>query len=322
MTRSMTAASAIALGITLVTNALAETRPAIPQLPRTTIHVGGGPDWMTTGGNALWIGNIDLKEVERVDASSNRLTVRISVGGVPCSGIAYGFASVWVPICEHRQGKRLVRIDATTNRVAATLQIVPAHSEGGITTSPDSVWMATGDGVLARTDPATGAIRQRIRVASGSQNPVYADGTVWITSSDKNLLTAVDARSGRTLARIAIPGKPHFLAAGGGAVWTIDQGSGSVTKVDSQSKRVVATVRANIPGEGGTVAVGSGLVWATVYRTPLTKIDAATAALVKQWYGAGGDALTFGYGSLWLAYHQAGIVWRIDPRVTGSALAR
>jgi virginiamycin B lyase len=305
--------------VALTANAGATVRPEIAQLPRTTVTVGGGPDWMTTGGNAVWIGNIDLQEVERVDATTNTVIARIKVSGVPCSGISYGFASVWVPICEHRQGRRLVRIDARTNRVSATLQIVPADSEGGIATSLDSVWIAIGTGVLARIDPATNSIRQRISVASGSQNPVYADGKIWITSSDRDILTAVDAYSGRTVARIAIPAQPHFLTAGAGAVWTIDQGSGSITKVDARSKRVVATIRAKIPGSGGTVALGAGFIWATIYGTPLTKIDATTNVLLKQWYGPGGDALTFGYGSLWLANHHAGIVWRIDPRATGSA---
>jgi YVTN family beta-propeller protein len=180
--------------VALTANAGSRALPTVSQLPRTTVAVGGGPDWMTTGGNALWIGNIDLKEVERVDVATNKVTARIKVGGNPCSGIAYGFSSVWVPICEHFQGTRLVRIDASTDRVSATLPIVPAHPEGGITVSPDSVWIATGDGVLARLDPATNSIRQRIRVASGSQNPVYADGTIWITSTRANLLTAVDAQ--------------------------------------------------------------------------------------------------------------------------------
>ena len=77
-----------------------------------------------------------------------------------------------------------------------------------------------------------------------------------------------------------------------------------------------------IPGAGGTVAVGAGFVWATVYGTPLTKIDAVSNALVKQWFGPGGDARTFGYGSVWLANHQAGVVWRINPAGTGSTAIR
>jgi virginiamycin B lyase len=292
----------------------AAQRPAISDLPRTTIITGGAPDWMTSGSNALWIANITLKEVERVNAATNTIASRIKLRGIPCSGIAYGFGSVWVPICgPHGAGTSLVRIDAATNRVEATLPIPPANSEGGITTSPDSVWLATADGILSRIDPATGSVLQKIRVASGSQNPVYADGAIWITSGAANLLTVVDAKSGRQTTTIPIASKPHFITAGGGAVWTIDQADGSIGKVDMRSKRVVATIHANIPGFGGDVTFGSGSVWATVVGTPLTNVDAARNAVVKQWYGPGGDAICFAFGSVWLVNYNGGILWRINP---------
>jgi streptogramin lyase len=304
--------------IALTASAGTRALPTISDLPRTTIVIGGAPDWMTTGNNALWIANITLKEVERVSAPTNVVTSRIKVSGVPCSGIAYGFASVWVPICgPHGSGRSLVRIDAATNRVGATLPIAPANSEGSITTSPDSVWLATSDGVLSRIDPATGSVRQKIRVASGSQNLVYAERTIWITSGAANLLTAVDAQSGRPIATVPIASKPHFITAGGGAVWTIDQANGAISKVDLRSKRVVATIRAKIPGSGGDITFGAGFAWATIVGTPLTKIDAATNAVVGQWYGPGGDAICFGNGAVWLANYNGGIVWRINPKLSG-----
>lgn len=102
-------------------------------VPRTTIVTGGGPDWMATGANAVWIANISLKEVERIDATSNAIAARTKVNGVPCSGAAFGFSSVWIPMCANEKGTSLVRIDAATNRVVATLPTAPANSEGGIT---------------------------------------------------------------------------------------------------------------------------------------------------------------------------------------------
>jgi virginiamycin B lyase len=59
--------------------------PTMTDLPRTTIVTGGGPDWMATGDDAMWIANISLKEVERIDATTNAITARIPVHGVPCS---------------------------------------------------------------------------------------------------------------------------------------------------------------------------------------------------------------------------------------------
>lgn len=287
--------------------------PAVTDLPRTTIVTGGGPDWMATGAGAMWIANISLKEVERIDAATNAIAARIKVDGVPCSGAAFGFASVWIPLCENGKGMSVVRIDAATNRVAATLPVAPANSEGGITISRDSVWMATGDTTLSRIDPSSGKVRQRVVVPAGSQNPVYAGGLVWITSKASNVLTAVDAASGQVVAKVPVPGGPHFVGAGGGAIWTIGQNDGVVTRVDPRAKRVAARINANIAGFGGDVTYGAGYVWTTLVDVPLTKIDATTNRIVAQYYGRGGDAIHFNYGTVWLADYNNHLVWRIKP---------
>jgi streptogramin lyase len=268
---------------------------------------------MAAGAGAMWIANISLKEVERIDASSNKIAARIKVNGVPCSGAAFGFSSVWIPLCGNDKGTSLVRIDAAKNRVVATLPIAPANSEGGITASPDSLWMATGDTTLSRIDPSSGKVRQRVVVPPGSQNPVYSDGLVWITSKASNTVTAVDAKSGNVAGRVVVPGGPHFVGAGGGAVWTIGQNDGVVTRIDPRTKRVVARIDANIAGFGGDVTYGAGYVWTTLVSIPLTKIDAATNRVVAQYYGAGGDAIHFNYGTVWLADYNNHLVWRIRP---------
>ena len=287
--------------------------PAVTDLPRTTIVTGGGPDWMATGSGAMWIANISLKEVERIDAATNAITARIKVDGVPCSGAAFGFSSVWIPLCENGKGTSVARIDAATNRVAATLPIAPANSEGGIAVSRDSVWMATGDTTLSRIDPASDKVRQRVTVPPGSQNPVYADGLVWITSKASNLVTAVDAAHGHVVARVRVPGGPHFVGAGGSAIWTIGQNDGVVTRIDPRAKRVVARINANIAGFGGDVTYGAGYVWTTLVDVPLTKIDPTTNRIVAQYYGRGGDAIHFNYGTVWLADYNNHLVWRIRP---------
>jgi CO/xanthine dehydrogenase Mo-binding subunit len=46
---------------------------------------------------------------------------------------------------------------------------------------------------------------------------------------------------------------------------------------------------------------------------PLTKIDASTNRIVAQWYGRGGDAIHFNYGTIWLADYDHHLVWRIKP---------
>ena len=308
----MALASALALAIGIASTPH-PAHPTIADLPaKTAIPVGGLPDFMVTGGGALWVANLSLKEVERVDVSTNRVVARIAMPGVPAF-LTYGFGSVWVGITVNYKGASLVRVDAKTNRIVANLAVRPNDPEGSVTASADSIWMVTADGFLSRIDPATNSVRQKVRVAGGSAVPAYGSGVIWVTSSPANSLTAVDAKSGTILARIPIANKPHFMATGGGAVWVVAQGDGSVTKVNAATKKIVAVVRAGISGSGGNVAYADGYIWITVIGTPLTKIDAAKNALAGQWFGPGGDGLTFGYRSLWLTDQDRHMVWRLDP---------
>ena len=159
-------------------------------------------------------------------------------------------------------------------------------------------------------------MRERIPIPSGSFNALYSSGIVWVTSGEHDLLLAIDANSGRVLGRTLVGSKPRFLTANGAFVWTLNQGDGTISKVDAATKRVVATIDARIPGHGGEIAYGDGSVWATLIKTPLTRVDARTNAILGQWFGIGGDAVRFGHGSIWLTDYDHGRVWRIAPQVT------
>ncbi|MEO9170446.1 MAG: DUF4440 domain-containing protein [Candidatus Baltobacteraceae bacterium] len=284
--------------------------------PTATITLGGTPDWLVVTDDSVWVANAALRAIQRVDVGTNTLTARVTLPGEPCSGLAYGFGSVWVPLCGARPS--LARVDPVTDSVAAILPFGPSLSEGGITTSNDSVWMAIGNGKLARIDPRTNRVRQTISLARGSYNPLFSNGTVWVTSGDENILTALDALNGKIIATIGVGSKPRFLAAGDGVVYALNQGDGTVTMVDAKSKRVTATIAAGIPGGGGEITYGAGSAWATIIGVPLTRIEAKTRT-VQQWGGRGGDAVRFGHASIWLTDYHNGLLWRIPNAQFSSA---
>lgn len=277
--------------------------------PTATFSLGGSPDWLVITPDAVWVSNAALKVVQRIDVRTNTLAARVNLPSEPCSGLAYGFGSVWVPLCGPHPA--LARIDVVSNSITVTLPIGPALSEGGIAASGDSIWMVTGRGNLARIDPKTNRLRQAISISGGSYNPLFSEGMIWVTSGDKNLLTAVDAASGKIAATIPVGSKPRFLAAGEGMVWTLNQGDGSISKVDAKSRRLVTTIDAKVPGGGGEITYGAGSVYATIIGVPLTRIDAKTNAVRGQWGGRGGDAVRFGHDSIWLTDYFRGLLWRI-----------
>jgi virginiamycin B lyase len=220
--------------------------------PSVTIKIGGTADWVLVTENAVWVASTKPNDIVRIDPATNKILARVRIPGEACSGLAFGFDSLWVPICGSKPA--LVRINATKNAISATLPIAPAGAEGGIAASEDSVWMVTDQhGNLVRVDPSTNNVRERILIPPGSFNPVFSGGIVWITGVESNILTAVDSATGKVLESIPVGSKPRFLTAGGGSIWTLNQGDGTVSRIDEKSRKLVATIQLGTPGTGGDI---------------------------------------------------------------------
>jgi virginiamycin B lyase len=285
---------------------------AIGELKRTAIlHLGKTADWVAIAPDAVWVGSTGPFAVHRIDPQTNKRIATVKLPGEPCAGLATGFGSLWVPLCGRTQ--MLAKVDLLSNKLLNVFNIGPAAAEGGVTASPDSVWLVIDkEGSLARINPATGTVRQTIQVPAGSYNPFYSDGQVWVTRADGAEITAVDAVTGQVSATAQTGPGPRFLTAGAGAVWTLNQGDGSLTRVDMQTRRATKTIALGTPGHGGDISFGGGMVWTTMWKVPLSVIDGASAALLCQWKGPGGDSLGIGHGAIWLTDYHAGTVSRIE----------
>jgi virginiamycin B lyase len=276
--------------------------------PDAVFPVEGAPDWQVVTEDAVWVTSAPKNTVHRLDVKTNQVAAVIAVGKKPCSGLAAGFGSIWVPNCGD---KTLSRIDIKTNQVVATLPFGPADSEGGIAASPDSVWMLTDKkGILSRIDPASNKVTAEIAVTANSAACIYAEGAVWITTPEKKLLTRVDPKTNQVTDTIEVGPGPRFLTAGAGSIWTLNQGDGTVSRVDAKTSKLIANIEAGIPGGGGEIAFGAGHVWATIFQIPITEIDPEKNAVIKQWFGPGGDSIRVAHGSVWLSNLSNQNVWR------------
>lgn len=290
-------------------------RPFAELKPPATFKIGGSADWVLVANEAVWVAGAKPYSVQRIDPATNKVVATIRLPGEACAGLEVGFGSLWVPLCTKEAS--LARVDLLTNKIIATLAAGPAGSEGGIAASGDSIWIVTDKtGTLSRIDPATNEVRQKIRIAMGSFNPIFSEGIIWITGNETNVLTAVDATTGEVLAAIPVGPKPRFLTAGGGSVWTLNQGDGTVSRVDAKNRKLIATITAGLPGPGGDICYGADSVWATVFDVPLTLVDPKSDRVVRQWVGSGGDSLRFGHDSIWLTDYRRGLLWRIPHEAT------
>ena len=291
-------------------------KPVIPAVQESigvlrslgTISISKTADWVAITPDAVWVAGAKPNVVRKIDKDTNKVVLSVALPGEPCAGLAVAFGSLWVPLCG--RGGEVARVDERTGRLVASIGQGPA-SEGGITASRYSIWCTADDaGTLLRIDPATNRVRQRVRVAPGSHNPVVVQNQLWITSGTGNLVTAVDTASGTVIGTVGTGPQPRFLTSGGGSVWVLNQGDGSVTRIDPVSRRVVATIAAGIAGHGGDIAYGGGMVWASIFAIPLSQIDPASNRVVRQWKGAGGDSLRLGHNAIWLTDYHRGTVTR------------
>src|SRR5262245_30752571 len=84
--------------------------------PEAVFETGGHPDWLAVveADASVWVSNHSLDNVSRFDAETNVVaaTVELGLGTEPCSGLAAGFGSLWVPCCGYRS---MFRVDLKTN---------------------------------------------------------------------------------------------------------------------------------------------------------------------------------------------------------------
>jgi virginiamycin B lyase len=277
--------------------------------PVATFIVKGHPDWLAVTDDAVWVASSNVNHVVRLDAATNLPGTIITVAQ-PCSGMAVDFGSLWIPSCGDHS---LVRADAKTGAIQATIPAGPADSEGGIAAGAGSVWLVTSKASeLDRIDPATNSVIAKIALPPGTVNPIFANDSIWVSSNQGNALVRVDPATNTVTGSTPVGPMPRFLTVGAGSVWVLNQGDGSISRVDATTGKLLATIPAGIPGFGGEIAFGAGTVWATVFKFPITRINPGKNTVVQQWHGAGGDSIRVGHGSLWLTSYSGEKVWRLD----------
>ena len=288
--------------------AAAKVRQFSELKPAAIIHLGKTADWVAITADAVWVGGTGPFAVDRIDPLTNRRIAIVRLPGEPCSDFAVGFGSLWVPLCKPHPG--LAKVDFESNQLVQVFTVGAVEPEASITVSSDSVWMTVGkDGSLERIDPATGAVRQTVRVPAGSYNALYSDGRIWITDPKEGKVTIIDATTSKPLGTAPAGPDARWQAAGAGAIWILNR-DGSLTRIET-TKGSSKTVDLGMPSGGAYIGFGAGVLWTTTMKTPLSLIDPAGLTLLCQWIGKGGDSLGVGFGAIWLTDYYAGTIERI-----------
>ncbi len=280
--------------------------------PEAEFAVGGSPDWIAVD-ELIYVSNMPKNAIERIDPKLNKTLPEVTGLSKPCSGLAVGFGTLWVPNCGNGM---LMRVDLKTGKVTASIQTGVANLEGGIAVSADSVWMLTkADSTLARIDPLSNRIVAEVPLPTGCFTAAYGLGAIWVTCTATDQVIRVDSATNLIVAQIPVGAKPRFLAVGEGAVWTLNQAAGNVSRINPETNKVVATIEVGVPGPGGDISAGEGSVWVTSFEYPLSRIDPDSNKVAQQFVGPGGDAVRAGKGYVWLCDLRNGKVWKFDPKL-------
>jgi virginiamycin B lyase len=190
-----------------------------------------------------------------------------------------------------------------------------------ITAGLGYVWLGNGH-AIERIDPKTS--KSAGYVARGTQpceGLTTGFGSVWTVDCTVKKLLRIDPSSGKTIARIALPGTAPdgegYIAADSTSVWvpvTQTNGiDGGIVRVDPKTGNVVARVK--LPFDSSGAAAGYGAVWVTSAATStVDRIDPTTNVVTARLkVHASPRFLAAGEGGVWSLNQGDGSVSHIDP---------
>ena len=282
-------------------NSVAVVDPATNDVV-AAIQVGIRPGPITAGDGALWVGNLDDRNLTRIDARSQRPAGTVSLDGRTPTGLTFDRGTVWVA---HGLLGSVSLVDAQFGNVASVTPVTRRgvySSAGSVAAGAGAIWAAFGDATLARLDRATGDVAERtttdgspvgvtagygsVWIASAFQSSVQrfsplslaavdrstvssrpsaivaGFGDVWVTSAAADLVHRIDIGGGSIRATIEVGDGPSAIAVGGDSVWVANTASGTVSRIDPETNTEIEEIEVG-QAPAGLVAAGN-LIWVTV----------------------------------------------------------
>ena len=219
------------------------------------IAFGAGSGWVASGG-----GNTgSAPSLARIDPATSRILATIDVTGsgpghmrVLSGGISFAAGRVWLSRDSTGSHGDVVSVDPATNRVDGR-PVTVGTGPDTILAAFGSLWVEnTGRTVgishapalpasVARIDPRT----RQVTTEPFSGAPSAGFGSLWVR--DHNTITRYDPSTGRTIARLQVPGV-IAVAFGDGRVWAVsgaantphpNGSTATLTQIDPRSNRIV-----------------------------------------------------------------------------------
>jgi len=169
---------------------------------------------VATGYGTVWTGRA-YGAVARVDATTHRVTARVSVGNNP-SAIATGAGGVWVTDPEDNTVTRIDPVGVSAVIGTTSVGQVPT----ALAVGAGAVWVAnTQDGTVSRIDPRTTTVTHTIPVGRRPTGVAVGDGAVWVANSLSGTLSRIDPKTMRVESTVEVGAAPQDVTVAHGLVW-------------------------------------------------------------------------------------------------------
>ncbi|MBL7846122.1 MAG: YncE family protein [Cyclobacteriaceae bacterium] len=273
-----------------------------------TIDLPGYPDFLAADGEDVWVTNRDTLQKLSVD---RKTPVVVAYAPGVCGAPVVAFGSVWAMSCTE---KALLRIDHLSGKLTARIPcgIIDPAGEFSLAAGMEAVWvLSDSTGIMSRVDANKNKIVSEIKVKANSFCAAFGFDAVWITNTKDGSVQRIDPATNTVTATIAVGPQPRFLVAGQHALWVLNQGDGTVTRVDPQSNSVVATIECHVPGSGGDISSGKGLVWVRAKNGRMLQTINRETNEVERIYGPlnGSGGVRVAGALVWVTAHDINKVW-------------
>src|SRR5262245_39074375 len=144
------------------------------------VPVGLRPGPVAAGGGWVWVGNLQDRNLTKIDPRRQTPGGDVSLGDRTPTGVAFGAGATWVA---HGPRGELSRVDPRFGRVTDTIRVTGRSSEGSVAVGERSVWAVYGNSTLARVRPV--GVRPAGSALTGASPTAVVEGggAVWVVNS-------------------------------------------------------------------------------------------------------------------------------------------
>jgi streptogramin lyase len=236
--------------------------PGLPGARTTAVCAAAGDFWPTetiaVDGKSLWVACKEDGRLQRVDAATGRVRLRVAVpGGLHPVAVASGFRALWVVT----DGGTVLRLDPATGRRRASIDA--GLKLYNVWIGAGSVWVVDDAvGEVVRIDPARNRVAARYRVGDGPASIAFSGTSAYVMNHRDTTLVRIATDAGRVeqLADIQADA-PERIALLGGRLWITGRGT-DLLEVDPANGNVVRTIE--IGASGVDVIAAGGALWIPV----------------------------------------------------------